>query len=158
VCKWHKRSSSTTVYDQWSYRRIHRERKALSDDGHLGANLLSDVKKCINNIKWLYHINAMLHCYHSRNHLKAHRCYLVSYFSTGPSILATLMQPGRQRINTFPYAVNRKRGICTYVYRIYLQAQLVFLPVINSTQTWNGVTLRHRGGHSVGRPRENQRL
>lgn len=116
VCKWHKRSSSTTVYDQWSYRRIHRERKALSDDGHLGANLLSDVKKCINNIKWLYHINAMLHCYHSRNHLKAHRCYLVSYFSTGPSILATLMQPGRQRINTFPYAVNRKRGIWTYVH------------------------------------------
>ena len=52
----------------------------------------------------------------------------------------------------------RHMNICTYVYRIYLQAQLVFLPVINSTQTWNGVTLRHRGGHSVGRPRENQRL
>jgi len=34
------------------------------------------------------------------NHLKAHRCYLVSYFNTGPGILPTLTQPGRQRIDT----------------------------------------------------------
>ena len=44
VCNWHKRSLPTTVYDQCSYRRIRRERKALSDDGHLGAYVLNDVK------------------------------------------------------------------------------------------------------------------
>jgi hypothetical protein len=88
------------------------------------------------------------------NHLKTHRCYLLFYSNTGPSILPTLMQPGRHRINTFPYEVNRKGGIC--ISNLFASSSRVLACYQLHTQIGNGVSLRHRGGHAVGRPRANQ--
>jgi hypothetical protein len=111
--------------------------------------------------------------YYSSLLLKPIRCHLVSYFNTGPSICPTLMQPGRQKINTFPYDVKRKSGIkylefifklisCSWFWPVDFFRALRFDQQTSSmTQLHKnkqyGLPLRLRGGHSVGLLRPNHR-
>jgi hypothetical protein len=55
-------------------------------------------------------------------------------------MLPTLIQPGRQRINTFPYAVNRKGGIC--IWNLSASSSRVLACYQLHTKTWNGAEQR----------------